>query len=183
MSILDYSMLTLGQQLRRRQLSVPELVKACLARDSVTQDLNAFNAVYREQAQQLAQASQIMLEQGYDLGPLHGMPIAVKANINLAGQEMHAGSQVLSGSIAQQDASVVQCLKQAGAIIIGSTNMHEFAWGGPPTIRIMASAAIRGMTPAFLPVPAVAQEWPPRCAVHWRRSVPIPAGQFVCQHR
>lgn len=130
MSLLDRSMLMLGQQLRSRQLSVPELVAACLERESATQDLNAFNEVYREQAQQMAQASQIMLEQGYDLGPLHGMPIAIKANINLAGEEMHAGSRVLSGSIAQQDASVVQRLKQAGAIIIGSTNMHEFAWGG-----------------------------------------------------
>ncbi len=130
MSILDLSMLTLGQRLRRRQLSVPELVDACLEREVATRDLNAFNEVYRVKAQHLAQASQIMLEQGYDLGPLHGMPIAIKANINLAGEEMHAGSKVLSGSIAQQDASVVLRLKQAGAIIIGSTNMHEFAWGG-----------------------------------------------------
>lgn len=130
MSILELSMLALGQRLRTRQLSVPELVEACLAREATTQDLNAFNEVYRDQVRHLAQASQTMLEQGYDLGPLHGMPVAIKANISLAGEEMHAGSKVLSGSVAQHDASVVQRLKQAGAIIIGSTNMHEFAWGG-----------------------------------------------------
>ncbi|MXP52964.1 amidase [Pantoea sp. Seng] len=128
--LIDVSMLTLAQQLRTRQTSVPELVEACLAREEITRDLNAFNEVYVSQVRQTAKASQRLLEQGYDLGPLHGMPIAIKANIDLAGEEMHAGSQILSGNIAQRDAVVVQRLKQAGALIIGSTNMHEFAWGG-----------------------------------------------------
>lgn len=128
--LIDASMLTLAQQLRTRQTSVPELVEACLAREEVTRDLNAFNEVYLSQVRQAANASQRLLEQGYDFGPLHGMPIAIKANIDLAGEEMHAGSRILSGNIAQHDAVVVQRLKKAGALIIGSTNMHEFAWGG-----------------------------------------------------
>ncbi|MRT42813.1 amidase [Enterobacteriaceae bacterium RIT702] len=127
---IDASMLMLAQQLRTRQTSVPDLVEACLARGEATHDLNAFNEVYVSQVRQTAKASQRLLEQGYDLGPLHGMPIAIKANIDLAGEEMHAGSQILSGNIATRDARVVQRLKQAGALIIGSTNMHEFAWGG-----------------------------------------------------
>ncbi|WP_312666408.1 amidase [Pantoea sp. CTOTU49201] len=127
---IDASMLTLAQRLRTRQTSVPDLVEACLAREEATHDLNAFNQVYVSQVRQTAKASQRLLEQGYDLGPLHGMPIAIKANIDLAGEEMHAGSQILSGNIATRDARVVQRLKQAGALIIGSTNMHEFAWGG-----------------------------------------------------
>lgn len=127
---IDASMLTLAQQLRTRQISVPELVEACLAREEATHDLNAFNEVYVSQVRQTAKASQRMLEQGYDLGPLHGMPIGIKANIDLAGEEMHAGSEILRGNIASRDALVVQRLKQAGALIIGSTNMHEFAWGG-----------------------------------------------------
>lgn len=128
--LIDASMLMLAQQLRKRQTSVPDLVEACLAREEATHDLNAFNQVYVSQVRQTAKASQRLLEQGYDLGPLHGMPIAIKANIDLAGEEMHAGSQILSGNIATRDARVVQRLKQAGALIIGSTNMHEFAWGG-----------------------------------------------------
>lgn len=130
MNLLDNSMLMLGKQLRTRQLSVPELVSACLARERATRDLNAFTEVYEDKVIALAEASQKLLDQGYDLGPLHGIPLAIKANIDLAGEEMHAGSKILSGSIAQQDAEVVSRLKQAGAIIIGSTNMHEFAWGG-----------------------------------------------------
>ncbi|KNC05641.1 amidase [Pantoea sp. RIT-PI-b] len=128
--LIDASMLALAQQLRTRQTSVPELVEACLAREEATHDLNAFTEVYAAQVRQTAKASQRLLEQGYDLGPLHGMPIAIKANIDLAGEEMHAGSKILSGNIASRDAVVVQRLKQAGALIIGSTNMHEFAWGG-----------------------------------------------------
>ncbi|WP_336777780.1 amidase [Pantoea sp. USHLN256] len=128
--LIDASMLALAQQLRTRQTSVPELVEACLAREEATRDLNAFTEVYAAQVRQTAKASQRLLEQGYDLGPLHGMPIAIKANIDLAGEEMHAGSKILSGNIASRDAVVVQRLKQAGALIIGSTNMHEFAWGG-----------------------------------------------------
>ncbi|MFS2225379.1 amidase [Pantoea sp. B65] len=128
--ILQYSMAEAGRRVRARQFSFPELLEACLAREVATRDLNAFNTLYIDQARQVALASQLMLEQGYDLGPLQGMPIAIKANIALAGEEMHAGSQILAGSLAEQDASVVRRLKQAGAIIIGSTNMHEFAWGG-----------------------------------------------------
>jgi len=127
---LDASMLTLAQQLRARQTSVPQLVEACLTREEATRDLNAFNEIYLTQIRQQAEASQRMLEQGDDVGPLHGMPIAIKANIALAGEEMHAGSRILRGNIAQRDAEVVRRLKQAGALIIGSTNMHEFAWGG-----------------------------------------------------
>lgn len=128
--LIDESMVMLAQLLRARQTSVSELVEACLAREEATHDLNAFNEVYLSQVRQTAKASQRMLEQGYDLGPLHGMPIAIKANIDLAGEEMHAGSRILRGNVAQHDAVVVKRLKQAGALIIGSTNMHEFAWGG-----------------------------------------------------
>ncbi|WP_410014591.1 amidase [Sodalis sp. C49] len=128
--LLAFSMGEAGRRVRARQFSFPELLEACLAREAATRDLNAFNALYRDQARNVAQASQTLLEQGYDLGPLQGMPIAIKANIALAGQEMHAGSRILAGSLAQRDAGVVRRLKRAGAIIIGSTNMHEFAWGG-----------------------------------------------------
>lgn len=128
--LLSLSMDDIGRRLRARQFSVPELLEACLARETATRELNAWNALYVEKARRLAAASQTLLDQGYDLGPLHGIPIAVKANIAVAGEEMHAGSRILAGNIAAQDADVVRKLKQAGAIIIGTTNMHEFAWGG-----------------------------------------------------
>jgi len=129
-TLLRFSIDETARRLRAGEFSVPELLEACLAREAQTRELNAYNAIWAEQARALAAASQTQLEHGYDAGPLHGIPVAVKANIAVAGEEMHAGSRILAGNIAQQDARVVKRLKQAGAILIGTTNMHEFAWGG-----------------------------------------------------
>jgi aspartyl-tRNA(Asn)/glutamyl-tRNA(Gln) amidotransferase subunit A len=71
-----------------------------------------------------------MLLAGHRLGPLHGVPVALKDNIGLAGQITTAGSKVLADWRPTDDATVATRLKGAGAVIIGKTNMHEFAWGG-----------------------------------------------------
>lgn len=128
--LLALSITEIGVLLRTRQCQVPDLVEACLEQERQTRELNAWNDCFAEQAREVARASQMLLDQGYDAGPLHGIPVGIKANIAMAGQEMHAGSQILSGNIAEKDATVVKRLKQAGAIILGTTNMHEFAWGG-----------------------------------------------------
>ncbi|KAA8999434.1 amidase [Affinibrenneria salicis] len=128
--ILRLSMCEAGRRIRAGRLSFPELLEACLQREAQTRALNAFNQLFAERARRLAIACQSLLENGYDLGPLHGMPLAIKANIALAGEEMHAGSRLLAGQQATADSAVVRRLKRAGALIIGTTNMHEFAWGG-----------------------------------------------------
>ncbi|WP_018898121.1 amidase [Rhizobium sp. 2MFCol3.1] len=119
-----------GAFVRAGKIRIPDLVRACLEREASTRGLAAFSDVYGEKALRLAQAHQSLLDDGYDLGPLHGMPIAVKANVDVAGETMTAGSKVLAKNVASSDAEVARRLKQAGAIIIGATNMHEFAWGG-----------------------------------------------------
>ncbi len=119
-----------GPLLRSGKVKVVDLVRACLDEEASSRDLVAFCDVYGDKALTLAEAHQSLLDNGYDLGPLHGMPIAVKANVDVKGEVMSAGSKVLSGNVAAADAEVTRRLKQAGAIIIGSTNMHEFAWGG-----------------------------------------------------
>jgi len=70
-----------------------------------------------------------MMKVGYSLGPLHGVPIALKDNISLAGRATSAGSKILANKAAAQDAEVVRRLKGAGANLLANTNMHEFAWG------------------------------------------------------
>ncbi|MFM2479453.1 amidase [Celerinatantimonas sp. MCCC 1A17872] len=129
-NILTLSIAQIAKKLRSRELSSVDVVKACLAQAEKTTHLNAWNSLYSEQALSQASAWQSLLDSGIDLGPLQGIPIGLKANIDVAGHTMHAGSQLLSDNIASANASVTTRLQRAGAIILGTTNMHEFAWGG-----------------------------------------------------
>lgn len=128
--LVNLSIAEAGAKVRAKETSFPELVRACLERERQTHALNGWIEIYEYQAIKLAEAQQTLLENGYDLGPLQGIPLGLKANIDIAGQEMNAGSEILRGNMAAQDAAVTRALKQAGAIILGTTNMHEFAWGG-----------------------------------------------------
>ena len=115
----------------RRELSSLELVDACLEQIERTNDvLRAYISVYDESAREVARAADAMLRADHPLGPLHGIPIALKDNISVKGLRTTAGSKVLADWIPQDDATVTARLKGAGAVIIGKTNMHEFAWGG-----------------------------------------------------
>ncbi|TCL92296.1 aspartyl-tRNA(Asn)/glutamyl-tRNA(Gln) amidotransferase subunit A [Rhizobium sp. PP-WC-2G-219] len=128
--ILELSIAEAGDKVRAGKISFPDLVTACLVREETTRDLNAFSDLYADEALALAEAHQALLTNGCDLGPLHGIPVALKANIAIRNRRMTAGSAILADHIAAEDADVTQRLKRAGAIIIGATNMHEFAWGG-----------------------------------------------------
>lgn len=128
--VLDGSILEAAHALRQRLVSVPELVSASLDRIAATAPLNAYVAVFAERALEVARAQQALLDAGYDLGPLQGIPIALKDNIDMAGERTTAGSAILRDNVAPADASLTAALKRAGAIIVGKNNMHEFAWGG-----------------------------------------------------
>jgi aspartyl-tRNA(Asn)/glutamyl-tRNA(Gln) amidotransferase subunit A len=86
-----------------------------------------------EQAMEEAQAADRARAAGKLLGPLHGVPITIKDNIDTAGILTTAGAKVLKDRIPAEDATVVKKLKQAGAISLGKTNMHEMAYGGTST--------------------------------------------------
>src|ERR671933_809986 len=114
-----------------KEVSPVELVDCCLERIAAVNDrLKAYITVYDEQARQVARAAEAMIIAGHRLGPLHGVPIALKDNIALQGLRTTAGSKVLADWVPDEDATVAARLKGAGAIFIGKTNMHEFAWGG-----------------------------------------------------
>jgi aspartyl-tRNA(Asn)/glutamyl-tRNA(Gln) amidotransferase subunit A len=121
---------------RKRKLSPVELTKLILARiDQLNPKLNAYITVTSELA--LAQAKRAETElfaprgrKGYrDRGPLHGIPISLKDNIYTADVRTTAGSKILKDFVPKKDAAVVGQLKNAGAVIVGKTNMHEFAYG------------------------------------------------------
>jgi aspartyl-tRNA(Asn)/glutamyl-tRNA(Gln) amidotransferase subunit A len=90
---------------------------------------NAFILVDTEGARAAARAVDDERRRGIDRGPLHGMPISIKDLIDVAGQPTTAASRVRAGHVASRDATVVQRLREAGAVLIGKTNLHEFALG------------------------------------------------------
>lgn len=129
-SILEFGILDAARALRQRRVTVPELLSCSLDRIDATANLDAYTDIYRDQAMALADAHQTLLDTGHDLGPLHGIPVALKDNIDVAGAVTTAGSAILRGAVAAADATVVAALKRSGAIIVGKNNMYEFAWGG-----------------------------------------------------
>lgn len=128
--LLDFSLTEVAHKVAEREVSPVELVEACLERVDEVAALNAYIEVYADEARQVAHAAETMIAAGHRLGPLHGVPIALKDNIGMAGRITTAGSKVLADWRPDEDASVVQRLKGAGSIVLGKTNMHEFAWGG-----------------------------------------------------
>jgi aspartyl-tRNA(Asn)/glutamyl-tRNA(Gln) amidotransferase subunit A len=115
----------------RKEVSPVELVDVCLERIAATNDvLHAYITVYADEAPAVAKGAEAMIQAGHRLGPLHGIPIALKDNVALRGLPTTAGSKVLADWIPEEDATVAARLKGAGAVIVGKTNMHEFAWGG-----------------------------------------------------
>jgi aspartyl-tRNA(Asn)/glutamyl-tRNA(Gln) amidotransferase subunit A len=130
------SIAQIAKLFRMRKLSPVELTKLMLARiEHLNPKLNAYITVTAELA--LAQAKKAEAElfaprgrRGHrDRGPLHGIPISLKDNIYTSGIRTTAGSKILKDFIPRDDAVVVAQLKQAGAVILGKTNMHEFAYG------------------------------------------------------
>ena len=105
-----------------------DLTEACLARiDRHDRAINAFITVTREQALMAARGMEAELRRGTRRGPLHGIPIALKDNIDTAGVRTTAGSGVFEDRIPAEDAEVVVRLKKAGAVVLGKLNLHELA--------------------------------------------------------
>jgi aspartyl-tRNA(Asn)/glutamyl-tRNA(Gln) amidotransferase subunit A len=125
-----------GKLFRNRKLSPVELTTLMLTRiEQLNPKLNAYITVTAELA--LAQARKAEAElfaargrKGHrDRGPLHGVPISLKDNIHTASIRTTAGSKILRDFIPKEDAVVVAQLKDTGAVFLGKTNMHEFAYG------------------------------------------------------
>jgi aspartyl-tRNA(Asn)/glutamyl-tRNA(Gln) amidotransferase subunit A len=130
-NVLDLTLAEAAALVERLEVSPVELVEACLDRIAQTNDvLRAYITVYDEETRKVAAAAETMIRAGHHLGPLHGIPIGLKDNIALKGLRTTAGSRVLADWMPQEDATVAGRLKGAGAIVVGKTNMHEFAWGG-----------------------------------------------------
>jgi aspartyl-tRNA(Asn)/glutamyl-tRNA(Gln) amidotransferase subunit A len=119
-----------GRRLRARQLTSAGIVDDCLGQiASEDRRLNAFILVLAEDARRQARESDRELAAGIDRGPLHGVPVSVKDLFDIAGTVTTAASRVRESAVASHDALAVTRLREAGAVIIGKTNLHEFALG------------------------------------------------------
>jgi|HubBroStandDraft_2_1064218.scaffolds.fasta_scaffold07440_3 aspartyl-tRNA(Asn)/glutamyl-tRNA(Gln) amidotransferase subunit A len=134
---LAYSTISeIGKLFRAGKLSPVELTQFLLRRISqLNPKLNAYLAISGEMASRQAKAAERALTTAKgkrartDLGPLHGIPISLKDNIYTKDICTTGGSQILRDFVPAADAPVVAALKNAGAVILGKTNMHEFAYG------------------------------------------------------
>ncbi len=119
-----------GARLRRRETSSLALVDdslAAIARHGAA--TNAFISVDADGARTRARELDAELARGVERGPLHGIPLSLKDLIDVAGVVTTAGSRVLRDRVAPADAPIVTRLRDAGAVVIGRTNLHEFALG------------------------------------------------------
>ena len=132
----------LARRLRRGECTAVDLTEEALAAAHTWgSQLNAFVTVDDGGARRAARLADAELAAGLDRGPLHGIPVGVKDVIATSGLATTMGSRHFAGSIPAQDASVAGSLRTAGAVILGKTQTHEFAYG--PTSDRAATGAAR----------------------------------------
>ena len=130
MSILDYTAVELSDRIKRGEIKVAEAVEAVFARiDSVEETMNCYVTLEKEKALKQAEEVQERIDKGELTGPLAGVPFAIKDNMCTEGMLTTCSSKILSNFVPTFSAEAVVNLKKAGAVIIGKTNMDEFAMG------------------------------------------------------
>jgi aspartyl-tRNA(Asn)/glutamyl-tRNA(Gln) amidotransferase subunit A len=120
----------LSKLISSKSLSPVDLVEDTLERiDALDEELHAYITVTRDSARKEAKKAEMDIRDGKYLGPLHGIPVSLKDLIYVSGVRSTSGSRILSDFTPDYDATVVKRLKEAGAIIVGTNNTHEFACG------------------------------------------------------
>jgi aspartyl-tRNA(Asn)/glutamyl-tRNA(Gln) amidotransferase subunit A len=132
---------TLARLIATRQVSPVAVTEAVLARAAqVEPALNLFAYGMAESAREAARAAEAAVMRGDMLGPLHGVPITIKDNVPIAGLPMAQGSVAFADFVPPADAAVVRRIREAGAIIIGKTNLPEFAH------KVLTDSPVYGVT-------------------------------------
>jgi len=122
-------------RVRQKSVSPVELTRACLQRIERYQPvLNAFITITGESALAEARALETEAQRGSFRGPLHGVPIALKDNVDTAGIRTTGASALFADRVPTEDAEVARRLKAAGAVMLGKLNLHEFAYGGTTVV-------------------------------------------------
>lgn len=134
------SLTDMSRALARGEVTSAALTETCLSRIAQHDPaLNAFAHVDAEAALATAKAHDALRASGVILGPLHGLPIAVKDLAHWRDRPCGGGSKTLDGKISTEDATIITRLLQAGMVIVGKTQMVEFAFGGWGTNPILGT--------------------------------------------
>ncbi|MFP4035938.1 MAG: amidase [Desulfobacteraceae bacterium] len=129
--IHDLSVGEMAERIRTNELSPVEVTTYYLERiQRLGPALNAFSTVFQERAAAQARAMEMLSARGICLGPLHGVPYAVKDLFDIGGEATAAGCDLLKGNIAAEDAEVVRLLNGAGMVCLGKTHTVQFAYSG-----------------------------------------------------
>lgn len=128
--ILQLPVHELVQLLARQRITATRLTAGFLDRiEREDGDLRAFVSVYADEAMQAAKAADLAITAGHRIGPLHGIPVAVKDLIDIEGKVTTCGSKVWEARVAGRTATVVRQLMAAGLVVVGKTHTVEFAMG------------------------------------------------------
>jgi len=126
----ELSVEDVARRVRSREVPAAEVTEAALARTAQVEPLiSAYLEIFTEEARQRAGGIDRRIAAGEDPGPLAGVPVALKDNLNVAGHRLTCASRILEGYVAPYTATAVERLLAAGAVILGRANMDEFAMG------------------------------------------------------
>ena len=125
----------LSRSIASREVSPVDAVGAYLDRiDALDFKFNAYLSVARRDAMQAAREAEAAIARGEYLGPMHGVPVAVKDQFWTKGLRTTGGTRILADFVPEEDATVIANLKRSGAIVLGKTNMTEFAMGADSSV-------------------------------------------------
>ena len=130
MDLKGLTAVELGKKIQAKEVTVKEVVEACFAQiDKVEKEVNSFVSLQKEAALKRAEEVQKLIDDGTLTGPLAGVPVAIKDNMCTEGVTTTCSSKILSNFVPTFSAEAVLNLEKAGAVVIGKTNMDEFAMG------------------------------------------------------
>ena len=130
MDLKGLTAVELGKKIQAKEVTVKEAVEACFAQiDKVEKEVNSFVSLQKEAALKRAEEVQKLIDDGTLSGPLAGVPVAIKDNMCTEGVTTTCSSKILSNFVPTFSAEAVLNLEKAGAVVIGKTNMDEFAMG------------------------------------------------------
>jgi aspartyl-tRNA(Asn)/glutamyl-tRNA(Gln) amidotransferase subunit A len=175
----------LSEKIATRKISPVDAIEAYLARIAAREPkLQAYVAVYGDEARLAAEAAHKALRAGHAVGPLHGVPIALKDLIEIEGKIVTGGCGAWRNRVATRTATLAKHLIAQGMIVLGKTHTVQFAMAGAPTPS-SARPGIRGIRSksGHRAAPAAARASRSRQASRHGRSAATPAARSACRHR